>query len=104
MFLMTDRLKVFQDITFGGAWPLVVRGLTCLALIQLTSEIIANNLVVLCYCIGIFLLGLPAFKQAEEDSNNRSVMSFRCSGLHACYNATFSGTVHREVITYSHNA
>lgn len=44
MFLMTDRLGVFQDMTFGGAWPLVVRGLTCLALIQLTSEIIANYL------------------------------------------------------------
>lgn len=42
MFFMTDRLRVFQDIAFGGAWPLVVRGLTCLALIQLTSEIIAN--------------------------------------------------------------
>ena len=63
MFFMTDRLKVFQDMIFGGAWPLVVRGLTCLALIQLTSEIIANY-----------------------GSNNRSVMSFRCSGLHACYN------------------
>ena len=37
-------LKVFQDMIFGGAWPLVVRGLTCLALIQLTSEIIANYL------------------------------------------------------------
>lgn len=45
MFLVTDRLGVFQDMTFGGAWPLVVRGLTCLALIQLTSEIIANYLV-----------------------------------------------------------
>ena len=45
MFFMTDRLKVFQDMIFGGAWPLVVRGLTCLALIQLTSEIIANYLV-----------------------------------------------------------
>ena len=44
MFFMTDRLWVFQDIAFGGAWPLVVRGLTCLALIQLTSEIIANYL------------------------------------------------------------
>jgi len=44
MFFMTDRLRVFQDIAFGGAWPLVVRGLTCLALIQLTSEIIANYL------------------------------------------------------------
>ena len=42
MFFVTDRLWVFQDMTFGGAWPLVVRGLTCLALIQLTSEIIAN--------------------------------------------------------------
>ncbi len=42
MFFVTDRLGVFQDMTFGGAWPLVVRGLTCLALIQLTSEIIAN--------------------------------------------------------------
>lgn len=44
MFFVTDRLWVFQDMTFGGAWPLVVRGLTCLALIQLTSEIIANYL------------------------------------------------------------
>ena len=26
------------------------------------------------------------FKQEEEGSNNRSVMSFRCSGLHARYN------------------
>lgn len=39
---MTDQLKTVQDIACGGAWPLVVRGLTCLALIQLTSEIIAN--------------------------------------------------------------
>ncbi len=42
MFFMTDQLKTVQDIACGGAWPLVVRGLTCLALIQLTSEIIAN--------------------------------------------------------------
>ena len=42
MFFMTDRLWVFQDMIFGGAWQVVVRGLTCLALIQLTSEIIAN--------------------------------------------------------------
>ena len=41
---MTDSLQGFQDKTFGGAWPLVVRGLTCLALIQITSEIIANYL------------------------------------------------------------
>ena len=41
-FFMTDQLKTVQDIACGGAWPLVVRGLTCLALIQLTSEIIAN--------------------------------------------------------------
>ena len=41
---MTDSLQGFQDRTFGGAWPLVVRGLTCLALIQITSEIIANYL------------------------------------------------------------
>ena len=44
LFFMTDSLPGFQDWTFGGAWPLVVRGLTCLALIQLTSEIIANYL------------------------------------------------------------
>jgi len=49
MFFMTDRLWVFQDIAFGGAWPLVVRGLTCLALIQLTSEIIANYLLLLIF-------------------------------------------------------
>lgn len=42
MFFMTDQLKTVQDMICGGAWPLVVRGLTCLALIQLTSEIIAN--------------------------------------------------------------
>lgn len=42
IFFMTDRLQVFQDMIFGGAWPLVVRGLTCHALIQITSEIIAN--------------------------------------------------------------
>lgn len=42
LFFRTDILQGFQDRTFGGAWPLVVRGLTCLALIQLTSEIIAN--------------------------------------------------------------
>jgi hypothetical protein len=47
MFFMTDRLKVFQDMIFGGAWPLVVRGLTCLALIQLTSEIIANYILLI---------------------------------------------------------
>ena len=28
----------------------------------------------------------PFVKKAEEGSNNRSVMSFRCSGLHARYN------------------
>ena len=53
MFFMTDRLKVFQDMIFGGAWPLVVRGLTCLALIQLTSEIIANY--ILCPVFSGFL-------------------------------------------------
>lgn len=100
MFLMTDRLKVFQDITFGGAWPLVVRGLTCLALIQLTSEIIANNLD-FSGLTEVFLLGLPAIKQAEEGSNNRSVMSFRCSGLHACYNVTFNGLLFREDVLLS---
>lgn len=40
--IVTDSLPGFQDVFFGGAWPLVVRGLTCLALIQVTSEIIAN--------------------------------------------------------------
>ena len=43
---------------FGGAWPLVVRGLTCLALIQLTSEIIANYIL----CVGLYvavLIGTP---------------------------------------------
>ena len=58
MFFVTDRLGVFQDMTFGGAWPLVVRGLTCLALIQLTSEIIANYL----DCLGFkhsLLIGTP---------------------------------------------
>lgn len=95
MFFMTDSLKGFQDMIFGGAWPLVVRGLTCLALIQLTSEIIAEYLV-LSVSRRLFYLGLPAFKQEEEDSNNRSVMSFRCSGLHACYNVTFNGRQLRE--------
>lgn len=58
MFFMTDRLRVFQDIVFGGAWPLVVRGLTCLALIQLTSEIIANYL--LCRSLSVkVLIGTP---------------------------------------------
>lgn len=58
MFFMTDRLRVFQDIVFGGAWPLVVRGLTCLALIQLTSEIIANYL--LCRSPSVkVLIGTP---------------------------------------------
>ena len=52
------RLWVFQDMIFGGAWPLVVRGLTCLALIQLTSEIIANYIL----CSGLrvtVLIGTP---------------------------------------------
>ena len=40
---LTDTLKRFQDGICGGAWPLVVRGLTCLALIQLTSEITAAH-------------------------------------------------------------
>ena len=59
MFFVTDRLWVFQDMTCGGAWPLVVRGLTCLALIQLTSEIIANDLG---YCNSLhvtLLIGTP---------------------------------------------
>ena len=58
MFFVTDRLWVFQDMIFGGAWPLVVRGLTCLALIQLTSEIIANYIL----CVGLrvtVLIGTP---------------------------------------------
>ena len=42
MSIVTACLKGMQDIVCGGAWPLVVRGLTCHALIQLTSEIIAN--------------------------------------------------------------
>lgn len=32
------------------------------------------------------------FKQEEDGSNNRSVMPFRCSGLHACYNAKINKT------------
>lgn len=86
MFFMTDRLKVFQDMIFGGAWPLVVRGLTCLALIQLTSEIIANYILRLDNQLASSNWDSLRFQQAEEGSNNRSVMSFRCSGLHACYN------------------
>lgn len=58
MFFVTDRLGVFQDMTFGGAWPLVVRGLTCLALIQLTSEIIANYLDWLAFKTSL-LIGTP---------------------------------------------
>lgn len=38
MSIVTACLKGMQDIVCGGAWPLVVRGLTCHALIQLTSE------------------------------------------------------------------
>ena len=60
MFFMTDRLKVFQDMIFGGAWPLVVRGLTCLALIQLTSEIIANYLPSHAFMLKV-LIGTPCF-------------------------------------------
>lgn len=55
---MTDRLRVFQDIAFGGAWPLVVRGLTCLALIQLTSEIIANYIPRIGFSVEV-LIGTP---------------------------------------------
>lgn len=58
MFFMTDRLKVFQDMIFGGAWPLVVRGLTCLALIQLTSEIIANYILCVAHYVKV-LIGTP---------------------------------------------
>lgn len=58
MFFVTDRLWVFQDMTFGGAWPLVVRGLTCLALIQLTSEIIANYLGFKYFYLSL-LIGTP---------------------------------------------
>lgn len=58
MFFMTDRLRVFQDIAFGGAWPLVVRGLTCLALIQLTSEIIANYIPCIGFSVKV-LIGTP---------------------------------------------
>ncbi len=35
-------------------------------------------------------------KQEEEGSNNRSVMSFRCSGLHARYNVRIKGLQSRE--------
>lgn len=60
MFFMTDRLRVFQDMIFGGAWPLVVRGLTCLALIQLTSEIIANYILQLVFLVFLLvLIGTP---------------------------------------------
>ncbi len=58
MFFMTDRLWVFQDMIFGGAWPLVVRGLTCLALIQLTSEIIANYILRMGFRCEV-LIGTP---------------------------------------------
>ena len=37
------------------------------------------------------------FKQEEEGSNNRSVMSFRCSGLHARYNVRIKEMLHRKV-------
>ena len=40
--MVSDNLKDFRDKSLGGAWPLVVRGLTCQALIQITSEIITN--------------------------------------------------------------
>lgn len=36
------------------------------------------------------------FKQEEEGSNNRSVMSFRCSGLHARYNVRINGICRAE--------
>ena len=58
LFFRTDILQGFQDRTFGGAWPLVVRGLTCLALIQLTSEIIANYIPRIGFSVEV-LIGTP---------------------------------------------
>ena len=58
LFFRTDNLQGFQDRIFGGAWPLVVRGLTCLALIQLTSEIIANYILRLGFKVAV-LIGTP---------------------------------------------
>ena len=40
----------------------------------------------------------PFVKKAEEGSNNRSVMSFRCSGLHARYNVGRRGLHRRELV------
>lgn len=44
------------------------------------------------------------FKQEEEGSNNRSVMSFRCSGLHARYNVRIKEILpFRKEFSYSRN-
>ena len=43
-FLMTDRLKTVQDITTGGAWPLVIREAICHTSIQITGETTADYL------------------------------------------------------------
>ena len=49
----------------------------------------------------------PFVKKAEEGSNNRSVMSFRCSGLHACYNVRINRNIFMlcepERVSYSYN-
>ena len=96
IFLMTDQLKTVQDMIFGGAWPLVVRGLICHASIQITSETTADYLVKAAGQLLSSNRDSLRIKQAEEGRNNRSVMSFRCSGLHARYNASINGKLTRK--------
>lgn len=71
--VVSDRVSPSHDAVQGGAWPLVVRGLTCLALIQLTSEITT--------IISLTKYNRTACaKQDEGCSNNRSVMPLDALG------------------------
>lgn len=63
----------------GGAW-------VDLSSVDSDNERDYHQLIPCIVTSARFELGLPASKQEEEGSNNRSVMSFRCSGLHARYN------------------
>ena len=68
----------------GGAWVDLSR-------VDSVNERDYRQILAKLYFSGSFYLGLPVIKREEEGSNNRSVMSFRCSGLHACYNVNHKG-------------
>lgn len=99
---MTDRLQVFQDMILwcmavGGAWV----DLSCVDSDNERDYRQLNTRI--CFQSHGSNWDSLRFKQEEEGSNNRSVMSFRCSGLHARYNVRINETAEPKGFSYSHN-